>query len=196
MSSCALGHQSSAYKGAEYRAPHRQPTQSDLEMDVDVDAELEEKGELQTKGVSRATDFELADYWDYIGLEREGIVAGVRHVECRTFVLSSRLCSVMEILLRALTHVLLVIERTLFGRRATRNGVRTIADVCDVCVPERQTYSRCSDCQWSSRRRLHVSPSMEPFQIQALSVYKYTGQPIKLALNPSLTLAFSRCIVD
>ena len=83
----------------------------------------------------------------------------------------------MEILLRALTHVLLVIERTLFGRRATRNSIRTIADVWDVCVPERQTYSRCSDCQWSGRRRLHCegvhdfSPCMEPFQVHALSVY-------------------------
>ena len=71
MSSCALGHQSSAYKGAEYRVPRRQPTQSDLEMDVDVDAELEEKSELQTKGVSRATDFELADYWDEVLSGRE-----------------------------------------------------------------------------------------------------------------------------
>ena len=40
----------------------------------------------------------------------------------------------------ALIHVLLVIERALFGRHATRGSVRTIADVCDVCVPERETY--------------------------------------------------------
>jgi hypothetical protein len=67
-------------------------------------------------------------------------VAGVRHAERRTFVLSSRLCSVMEILPRVLIHVLLVIERALFGLHATRRSVRTIADVCDVCVPERETY--------------------------------------------------------
>ena len=51
-------------KGVEYRAPRRHHTQGDVGMDVDVDEDSEERGGLETKGVSRATDFELTDYWD------------------------------------------------------------------------------------------------------------------------------------
>jgi exosome complex component RRP42 len=51
-------------KRVEYRAPRRHPTQGDVGMDVDVDKEAEERGGLETKGVSTATDFELTDYWD------------------------------------------------------------------------------------------------------------------------------------
>ncbi|KAF8556704.1 ribosomal protein S5 domain 2-like protein [Imleria badia] len=52
-------------KGVEYRAPRRHATQGDVGMDVDVDADVEEQGGgLETKLVSRATDFELTDYWD------------------------------------------------------------------------------------------------------------------------------------
>ena len=90
-------------------------------MDLDVDGEVEEKGGLESKGVSRATDFELSDYWD------EGEVLSGRELWSRcTFVLSSRRCSVMKILPHPLIHVLLVIERALFGRHAIRS-LRTIA---------------------------------------------------------------------
>jgi len=51
-------------KQVEYRAPRRHPTQGDLAMDADVDRGVEEKGGLEAKGLSGATDYELTDYWD------------------------------------------------------------------------------------------------------------------------------------
>lgn len=51
-------------KGVEYRVPRRHATQGGVEMDVDSDGQMEEQGGFETKGVSRATDFELIDYWD------------------------------------------------------------------------------------------------------------------------------------
>ncbi|KAF8130595.1 ribosomal protein S5 domain 2-type protein [Boletus edulis] len=49
-------------KWVEYRAPRRHAAQGDVGMDVDVDEEA--GGGFETKGESRATDFELTDYWD------------------------------------------------------------------------------------------------------------------------------------
>lgn len=52
-------------KGVEYRAPRRHATQGEVGMDLDVDANVEEQGGgLEMKALSRATDFELTDYWD------------------------------------------------------------------------------------------------------------------------------------
>ncbi|KAH0835685.1 ribosomal protein S5 domain 2-type protein [Lanmaoa asiatica] len=59
-------------RGVEYRAPRRHATQGDVGMDVNFDGQAEEKDGFETKGVSRATDFELTDYWD------EGMVLGGR----------------------------------------------------------------------------------------------------------------------
>ena len=49
-------------KQVAYRAPPRHDTQRD--MDTDPDAGAAETGSLGTKSVSKATDFELTDYWD------------------------------------------------------------------------------------------------------------------------------------
>ncbi|KAI9570057.1 ribosomal protein S5 domain 2-like protein [Boletus coccyginus] len=51
-------------KQIECRAPRRHPIQGDVAMDEDVDGGVQEKGGLEAKGVSGATDFELTDYWD------------------------------------------------------------------------------------------------------------------------------------
>ena len=91
-------------------------------MDLDIGGEVEEKGGLESKGVSRATDFELFDYWN------EGeVLSGKELWSCYTFVLSSQCCSVMKILPHPLIYILLVIERALFGRHAIRRSLHTIA---------------------------------------------------------------------
>ncbi|KAN0088675.1 Ribosomal protein S5 domain 2-type fold [Tylopilus felleus] len=51
-------------KAVEYKAPRRRVAQVDVGMDVDADDAAEEKGSLETKDTSNATDFELTDYWD------------------------------------------------------------------------------------------------------------------------------------
>ncbi|KAG8215822.1 ribosomal protein S5 domain 2-type protein [Butyriboletus roseoflavus] len=51
-------------KGVEYRAPRRHTTQGDAGMDVDFDGQAEERSGFEREGLSRATDFELTDYWN------------------------------------------------------------------------------------------------------------------------------------
>lgn len=128
-------------KGVEYRAPPRHATQGDVGMDVDDDGEAEEKGGggFETKVVSRATDFELTDYWD------EGEILGGRESwpVCVTLnVVRFRSSFSFSVHGRYVAHaVRLVIKCALCGCHATRRSLCTIADVCDVCVPEGETYS-------------------------------------------------------
>lgn len=82
-------------KGVEYRAPRREGTQGDVGMDVDVDEEDEDRGGLETKNVSRATDFELSDYWDegasLSGRESWPVCVTLNVVRSISFVPSSRI---------------------------------------------------------------------------------------------------------
>lgn len=142
-------------KGVEYRAPRRHTTQDD----VDFDGQAEEKSGFEREGLSTATDFELTDYWD------EGEILGGRE--------SWPVCVTLNVvrsffrlgrgdIAHALIHVLPVIERALFGRHATRRSLRTIADICDVFVPERETNP--SDFQNGGLRGVYNGPNKRSYQ--------------------------------
>lgn len=127
-------------KGVEYRAPHGHATQGDG---------------FEREGLSRATDFELTDYWD------EGEVLSGRE-SWPVCVTVNVVRPSFRLVAHALIRVLLVIGRALPGRHAARRSIRTITDVCDVRVSERETCPPDFPISWS--RSVYLCPNKRSHQ--------------------------------
>lgn len=153
-------------KGVEYRASPKHGDQSDGGVDVDADEEPEGKGGFKTKVVSRATDFELTDYWDegeiLKGRESWPVCVTLNVVRVVLFCVGLFFLFSTPSLLTHLIHIRPVIERALSGCHAARRSLRAIADVRDVCVPEGETYP--ADFPIGRPRGVYHGSNKRPYQ--------------------------------
>ncbi|KIK87385.1 hypothetical protein PAXRUDRAFT_831849 [Paxillus rubicundulus Ve08.2h10] len=107
-------------RAIEYRAPGEKDAGGKAQgkgMDVDAQGEKEGRSALEPTAMSRATDFELIDYWD----EGEALEGRDTWPVCVTL---NVVCS----------------EHALHRRDTARRSLRLIAHACNVCVSRGKAY--------------------------------------------------------